>query len=126
MFERYPQESAQALFLAMASAVAARADFIGPDHMLAGALGTAPHLGLPCESILRRLRLEAPTLPPGPNRPDIEFSQVVKRLLQGAMAVADRLGHHRIRPEHMLLALLEEPDCPAGEALRGAGCERQR
>jgi ATP-dependent Clp protease ATP-binding subunit ClpA len=125
MLERFAAESVQALHLAKASALGAGSKFIDSQHVLAGALGVASHLALSAESILLGLRLEMPTHTSGVNSPHIQFSPAVQRLLQEAMAVADRLGHHRIRPEHLLLALLEGPACAAREALRGGGCETQ-
>ena len=40
------------------------------------------------------------------------------------MAEADRLDHHRIRPEHLLLALLEDPGGLAAGVLREVGLKR--
>ena len=41
------------------------------------------------------------------------------------MLQADQLGHHRIRPEHLLLAVLEESLSSASSVLRGVGLERE-
>jgi len=58
-------------------------------------------------------------------RSEIPFSPQAKRLLQYTMSEADQLGHHRIRPEHLLLAVLAESVFPASAVLREAGLERQ-
>jgi ATP-dependent Clp protease ATP-binding subunit ClpA len=62
---------------------------------------------------------------PPPGSPEVPFSVGVKRVLNSAMIVADELGHHRIRPEHLLLALLDDSDSRAAQALRHWNVERQ-
>lgn len=121
MFERYPEESRRVLYQAKVRAVRANAPFIDWDDLLVGALAEASYLRLTANIVPERSALDHRV----PTQPDhIEFSPVVHRLLQSAMLEANRLGHHRIRPDHLLLALFDESDCPAGDLLRGAGVER--
>lgn len=120
MFERYSEESRQALFLARGTAISMRANSIEPHHLLAGALEMWP----PAESC-RRVVLQSfdVTVPAELNVPgDIPFSAAVKRLLNTAVVRADRFGQHRIRPQHLLIALLEEPGLDA--LFRQAGIGR--
>lgn len=125
MFERYPEESRRALSVARATAVNAGATSIEPEHLLAAALHVYAAPGLPWDAIVQRLQVTVATEPPEPDGPEIPFSSEVKRLLLATMEQADRLGHHRIRPEHMLLAFLDAPDCPSGDVLRDAGVVRE-
>jgi ATP-dependent Clp protease ATP-binding subunit ClpA len=114
MFERYPNESVRTLLRARAAAVAAGAPSIEAEHLLHAAM----------EAWSRGSRASVPSDPPGPASPEIRFSESVKRILNLAMAEADRLGHHRIRPEHLLLALLDEADEHPIAALRHVGVGR--
>jgi ATP-dependent Clp protease ATP-binding subunit ClpA len=74
--------------------------------------------------VFRRLGLTAPVEEALAVDSDIPFSQAVKRLLQSAMSQADGLGHHQIRPQHLLLALMAEPDSPESAMLADLGIER--
>jgi len=123
MFERYPESSRRALLLAKGTALAADARSIDAEHLLAGALEVWPGAGSRREKILRRLGLIVPRQLPEQTSPEIPFSAVVQRLLNSAMMRADRLGHHRIRPEHLLLALLEDATCTPSSLLQEAGLE---
>jgi ATP-dependent Clp protease ATP-binding subunit ClpA len=75
-------------------------------------------------AIVRALGLHAPTGLPGPVTSEITFSCRVQRVLSCAMLEADRLGQHRIRPEHLLLALHEERDSAISGVLQQAGLDR--
>ncbi len=53
---------------------------------------------------------------------DIPFSQSCRAVLQAAQDMPRRLGQERVRPEHVLLALLKEGAAPrAAAALASAG-----
>jgi hypothetical protein len=90
MFERFPEQSVRTLFIARSLAVLAGSPEILPEHLVGGALGALS---------------DATALPP-PSPEEIPFSAAVQRLLNDAMAEADRLGQHLIRPQHLLLAVL--------------------
>jgi ATP-dependent Clp protease ATP-binding subunit ClpA len=121
VFERYSEPSVRALFVAKASAVATGARFIDTQHLLVGALEAWPDAGSRREEIVRRLGISLPTELPDAVSPEIPFSGVAGHVLKSAMVQADRLGHHRIRPEHLLLALDEEGHCATSGILRHAG-----
>jgi ATP-dependent Clp protease ATP-binding subunit ClpC len=124
MFERYPASSVRALFVARDTALSLGALFIEVEHLLVGAVEVWPGAGLRRSEVLGRLGLMVPTTPPRTVNPDMQFSALVQRVLSNAMSQADRLRHHRIHPEHLLLALLEAPDCPASAILHDVGFER--
>jgi len=50
-----------------------------------------------------------------------KFTDRAKGMLQAAQSVAVRLNHQRIAPEHILKALLEDPEGMAGGLIRSAG-----
>jgi|SoiMethySBSTD1v2_1073268.scaffolds.fasta_scaffold1142834_2 ATP-dependent Clp protease ATP-binding subunit ClpA len=125
MFERYPPSSVRALFIARATAVAARAQAIDVEHLVAGAIQVLP-LASPFRStVLQKLDLTVPEQNTASAELEIPFSPQAKRLLRDAMSEADQLGHHRIRPEHLLMAVLAESVFPASGVLREAGVERE-
>ena len=122
MFERYSEASRRLVFLARAAALSAGANAIEPTHLLAGALEVWPQAALLRETILRELGL-APSFEDGFTAGDIPFGANVKRLLNTAMVRADQFGHYRIRPEHLLVALVEESSLD--RLLRDAGIVRK-
>jgi ATP-dependent Clp protease ATP-binding subunit ClpA len=123
MFERYPEESRQALFLARAAALSEDAAAIEREHLLAGALEVWLPATSSREPIFSQLGL-APRFADGFVAGDIPFSKHVLRLLNTAMVRADQFGHYRIRPEHLLVALVEESGLD--RLLREVGIVRKR
>lgn len=100
------------LFLARANAAAAGATAIEPEHLLAAAVTARrppPEDGYP--------QLQG-------RQSEIPFSEHVKILLNRAAMQADRLGHHRIRPEHILIALVEDTDRRTAAAVCAARLDR--
>jgi ATP-dependent Clp protease ATP-binding subunit ClpB len=56
---------------------------------------------------------------------EVRFSPASQRLLQAAGAEADALTDEYLSTEHLLLAMLADPDLPAGRILRDAGATRE-
>jgi ATP-dependent Clp protease ATP-binding subunit ClpA len=132
MFERFTEESVRALFFAEATAQQAGRDFVEPEHILAGVLRAAPAIlssqpdpASMYHSILHLLQLRPFSETVEPATQKIPFSPAVQRLLNDTVAEADRLRHHRIRPEHILIALLGHQGSVPAQALRQAGVERE-
>jgi ATP-dependent Clp protease ATP-binding subunit ClpA len=115
MFERYPPSSVRALFIARNTAGAAGSQ----------AIEVAPSASLFKMIVLQKLHLTVPDQLSASPESEIPFSPEAKRLLPLAMSQADRLGHHRIRPEHLLLAVLAESESSTSSVLREVGLERQ-
>jgi hypothetical protein len=109
MFERFPEQSVRALFIARSLAVQAGSSEILPEHLVGGALGAL-----------------SGTLPlPTPAPEEIPFSAAVQRLLNDAMEEADQLRQHLIRPQHLLLAVLRTNSRDAS-LLRNSGISFQQ
>lgn len=125
MFERYPPSSVRALFIARNTAAAAGSQTIDDEHLVAGLVEVLPLAGPFRTTVLQKLHLTVPEQLSAPAESDIPFSPGVKRLLSFAMLEADQLGHHRIRPEHLLLAVLAESVSQAPGVLHEAGVDRQ-
>ena len=123
MFERYPPSSVRALFIARNTAAAAGSKTIEVEHLVAGAIEVSPSASPFRTTVLQKLHLTVPEQLSAESQ--IPFSPMVKRLLQYAMSQADELGHHRIRPEHLLLAVLAESVLSASSVLREVGLERE-
>jgi ATP-dependent Clp protease ATP-binding subunit ClpA len=121
VFERYSEESRQALFVARAAALTMHESSIDVQHLVAGTLATWPPAKSCREDVVRSLGVMVPQELNIVG--DIPFSAAAQRVLRRTMTRADQLGHHRIRPEHLLLALIEEPGLD--EALRQAGIRRE-
>lgn len=131
-FERFTEEARRTLFFARAAALEAGAVSIDSEHILTGALRAAAVTlmvespgGISCETIVQRLRMSPSARLSESTRQEVPFSAAVQQLLNASMAQADRLRHHWIRLEHILLALLEEFDSSAGQTLRDAGVDRE-
>lgn len=121
MFQRYSEELRRGLFFARAYALAAEAPVVGWEHLLVGVVEVTPHLGLSSETVLSRLQLRRPTKEPG----QIPFSSTVEQLCHSATSEADQLGHYLVCPEHVILALLNNSSCQAGEILQAVGLRHE-
>lgn len=104
MFERFNEQARQAVVLAQEEARDLRHDYIGAQHLLLGVMRADPELAAVDPAEIRAL------LEPGEgDSPDqMPFSAVAKRGLEQALREAMALGHRRISPAHILLALAAE------------------
>jgi hypothetical protein len=102
VFERYTEGARQVVVLAQEEARALRSGEIGTGHLLLGLLRTVPVLApLSVDDVRARLA----TGDADPETPWLPFTAAAKRALEAAPGEADRLGHARIAPGHLLLAL---------------------
>jgi hypothetical protein len=101
VFERYTEGARQVVVLAQEEARALRSGEIGTGHLLLGVLRTVPVLTpLRADDIRARLGISDAD-PEGP----WPFTDAARRVLEAAPREADRLGHARVAPGHLLLAL---------------------
>jgi ATP-dependent Clp protease ATP-binding subunit ClpA len=116
MFERYGADARQVLVFAHDEAKALEHGYVGTEHLLLGAIeqsaGIAQgfeSLGVSLENLIAKI--EDGTDPErrrakGP-RP---YTPRAKRVLDLSNSVATRTGHDTVRPEHILLAVLDGED----------------
>ena len=109
MLERYSAEGRRAIALAHEEAQALRSGAIGTGHLLLGVLGTIALL-VPLRAHDVRVRLGVGD---GPAEGGLAFTEAAKRVLQAAPQEAERLGHERVAPGHLLLALAADPEAVA-------------
>ena len=119
MFEGYTPSARHAVYLGQEEARALHSGAIDTGHLLLGVLGVLPLL-LPLrpEDVRARLRV---------GDDDSEgfwpFTDAALRVLKGAPAEAERLGHGEVAPGHLLLALAADPEVVA---LAGVDAARLR
>ncbi len=106
MFEGYTTDARQALVTALDEAKALQSATIGTPHLLLGVIRTLPLL-VPLSADDVRVRVG-----PGEAREDagLPFTEAAKRVLEEAPREAQRLGHGRVTPAHLLLALAADPE----------------
>jgi hypothetical protein len=135
MFERYTEKARRVIFFARHEASASGSPYIETEHMLLGLLREDAALSTSffhSPAAPETLRAEiARQRPPGPTFPtsvDLPLSHESKRVLAYAAEEAERLKHHYIGTEHLLLGLLREKKTLAAQLLarRGVTAEAVR
>jgi hypothetical protein len=106
VFEGYTEEGRRAVVLALEEAQALRSGHIGTGHLLLGVLGTVALL-VPLRAHDVRVRIGVGD---GPAEGWLPFTDAAKRALEAAPQEAERLGHERVAPGHLLLALAADPE----------------
>jgi ATP-dependent Clp protease ATP-binding subunit ClpA len=128
MFERYSESARRALFFARHGVAQFGGTSIEPEHLL---------LGLLHESVIWKRLAASEAFSPDDLRRDVQarcaagdkvstsveipFTPPTQRALRYAAEEADRLKHHSIEPEHLLLGLLREEGSPAASLLAARG-----
>ena len=129
MFERYTEPARRALFFSRYEASSFGSWSIETEHLLLGVLREGKGIisallaQAPMEflSVRSELRSRTPEREAVSTSVEIPFSEDIKRVLQHAVAEAERLGHNYIGPEHLLLGLLREQESVAGRMLAEKG-----
>jgi ATP-dependent Clp protease ATP-binding subunit ClpC len=116
MFERYGADARQMLVFAHDEARALEHGYVGTEHLLLGAIEQSSGIARGFEALGVSLdglisKIEEGTDPErrrtkGP-RP---YTPRAKRVLDLSNSVATRTGHETVRPEHIVLALLDGED----------------
>ncbi len=121
----YTKEAQSVLELSRAAAEKCRQSYVGTEHILAGLLrakgGTASVIlseaGVEYEKLMSLIdRLIAPE---GGVAliDDIEFSPRAGEILDSALAAASEFGQEKAGTEHILIAIIRNPDCVASKLL---------
>ncbi len=129
MFERYTERARRVLFFARYEASQLGSPSIGPEHLLLGLLHEGKGLaGRVCrEAGLELLQVHIEVARVFEDRPkistavEIPLTDPVKAALKQAEAEADAFKHAHIGTEHLLLALLADPESVAGGILARSG-----
>jgi ATP-dependent Clp protease ATP-binding subunit ClpA len=129
MFERYTEAARRVIFHGRYEAARCGSPFIETEHLLVGVLREDRALALQLfgsEEVVGALKAEL-TSPETANRTstsvDLPLSQESKRVLAYGAEEAERVQDRHIRPGHLLLGLLREPNSFAALAMRHAGAE---
>ena len=128
MFDRYSEGARRALFFARYEVGQLGGTTVDPAHLLLGLLRDSKDIRrlLASRNIAvaeLRLKIEerASRGKKLPTSVEIPFAITTKRALEFAAEEADRLLHHNIETEHLLLGLLRENDPVAAACLTAYG-----
>jgi ATP-dependent Clp protease ATP-binding subunit ClpA len=128
MFGRYSERARRVLFFSRYELGQLGGSAIEPAHVLLGLLRDSKGIHQLCANWniqLGELRLKIEQhVTRGEKLPtsvEIPFAEATKRVLNFAAEEADRLLHHDIEPEHLLLGLLRENDPVAAASLVAYG-----
>lgn len=125
--ERFTARAQQALAEASTAARALGHTFVGPEHLLLGLLAVP---GTVAERLLTGSGLTQEGVaaavveghPPGDGSDvDPPHAPAAAEVLAGAVAEALSLGHNYVGTEHLVLALLRDPETLAARILTAAG-----
>jgi ATP-dependent Clp protease ATP-binding subunit ClpA len=126
MFKRYSPPARRVIFFAREIALHAGSDQIDSTHILSGLLieqSTHVNRGFQLSSHFPDETARLKGLKRFPQPKDIPLSSDGKKIVAGAAAEADRLHEYWIDTDHLMLAILSEPSCPASISLSKAGYE---
>lgn len=127
MFERYTEKARRTVFFARYEAAQVGSAYIESEHILLGLLredGVLLGRLLPTLSasvVREQLTSRLPRGPSVSTSVDLPLSHEAKNILSHAAEEADRLADSYIGTEHLLLALLRDPETYAAQALHQSG-----
>jgi ATP-dependent Clp protease ATP-binding subunit ClpC len=125
MFERFTEKARRVVFFARYEASQYGSPYIESEHLLLGLLREDKALtyrflrspGTP-EAIRKTIEQHTTIREKTPASIDLPLSNENKRVLAYASEEAERLSHHHIGTERLLLGLLREEKCFAAKVLR--------
>lgn len=127
MFERYNERARRVLFFSRYEVTGLGGLSIEADHLLLGLMrSSGRHLELlqkwvPIDALRVEIVGRVSRLERTPSSHEIPFSAEVNRILTHAVEEADRSSSWAIAPEHLLLAILREPQSAAASTLMARG-----
>jgi Clp amino terminal domain, pathogenicity island component len=131
MFERYTEKARRVIFFARYEASQLSSPYIETEHIL---LGIIKEAGAVLRSLkpdlnfddIRKAVVDRPWTQKSVSTPpsvDLPLSNECKRVLAYAAEEAERMGHHHIGSEHLLLGLLREKKSEGAQLLYRAGID---
>jgi ATP-dependent Clp protease ATP-binding subunit ClpB len=132
-FDKFTIKSQEALAEAQSQASSRGHSEIQPAHLLRALLAqpegsTVPvlqKLGISIEQLQGQLEQILGKLPKVSGGAQSQLSRTTSRVLEAAQKEAEQLKDEYVSTEHVLLAIASEKSDPAGQALRGAGANRE-
>jgi ATP-dependent Clp protease ATP-binding subunit ClpC len=131
MFERYTEKARRAIFFARAESSKLGGPFIESEHLLLGLLAADKSIFLrylgdaeSSEAQIRDAIVRASTVrPPLSTSVDLPLSNECKHILAYGADEAEKLEHHDIDTDHLLLGILREDTCFAARLLGERGLQ---
>ncbi len=130
MFERFTEQSRQAVVLAQDEARRFNHDYIGTEHLLAAlrcddrgaAARTLESAGITLDAVRGKIEtlVGRGQQPPSAHIP---FTPQAKKGLELSLREALKLGHNHISTGHLLLGLIGQDDSVAAQVLGGLGAD---
>jgi ATP-dependent Clp protease ATP-binding subunit ClpC len=128
MFERYSERARRVLFFARYELSVLGGETIDPAHLLLGLLRDSKDTdrlftsrNIPPAELRVKIEQGVTRGATLPTSVEIPFAAATERVLHFAAEESDRLLHHTVEPEHLLLALLRENDPVAAASLIAYG-----
>jgi len=129
MFERYTDRARRVIFFARYEASALASSSIDTEHLLLGLLREGAGIAgkifkrskLTYEVARREIEARGRLQVPTSTAVDMPLSSETMRVLQHASEEAGRMEALHIDTEHLLLGLLQEPECLAADILTSKG-----
>ncbi len=134
MFERFTDRARRVMALANQEALRLHHDYIGTEHILLGlvkddlGLGAAALTSMDVTAAAVEHEIEN-RIRPGPDptsREKLPQTPPAKKVIEYAIEEARSLRHKFVGTEHLLLALLRDPETVAGQALASLGVDQNR
>lgn len=131
-FDGFTEKANNAVNLALEAAQAFGHDYVGSEHMIYGLLkegtGVAATVltgqGITLEDYEQKIRESIGTGSEQTQLSPNAFTPRVKRILQTAVLIASKMGHHYVGTEHLLLAVLEDGESYGVRFLQSLGAGR--
>jgi ATP-dependent Clp protease ATP-binding subunit ClpA len=126
-FERFSVRAGQAVFIARIAAGELGSSFLDTEDLLLGILHLDPGLvqksgaNLTAEEFLAIFPQWRTAAPKIKTSQDLPISPELGRALEASISLADEMGSNKVQTAHLLLALMMDPECHAGIALKKAG-----
>jgi len=128
MFERYTERARRVIFFARYEASQFGSITIETEHLLLGLIREDKILTnrflrnhSSIESIRKEIESRTPIREKVPTSADLPLSSECRRILAYAAEEAERLNHHHIGTEHLLLGILREENSVAAQVLQERG-----
>ena len=128
MFERYTEKARRVVFFGRYEASQYGSSKIESEHLLLGLIREEKSLrkwvpNASAETIRQQVDAQTARRPSISTSVDLPLSEASQRILKAAKDVADALAHRQIGTVHLLLGMLNVPDCLAAQLLAGCSAD---